>query len=454
MRLVFKKLRTPASTIKVSFNGETYRTYDVNTIKNQGYIEFTEQDCPDLTKLKIQGQFSTIDSIEVNKNILIEGTTEGLLCNYEAEVFNHIHYNCYTYDDNNNNLSDESIDESWPIWVNANNENDVVACEDEGMPSSSNELVPLTTFNPHGIFFIDDTHDTLICPILNYQRYPNGDINGDDYHYYCFIKSNIINNPGAISSEYCVWLKDEISETAEVYKMYKASQSGLCLDVAELSIYAEPNYINLIREVNNIIYFDSINPSDQGYFLRDPNGDIDMRRGSGEMEPASDIITEIQDTISITKNGSYIADEGKAFKNINVDIDLGFKCFYSGAEFFNFPGQNPDMSLQGLSFICNIMISYKYAENLYHQLFPNGRYNNIIGIRYYDPKQNPVEYWYTIVNEYELLSFDCLNGIGTISFLFLEHNPYEGYTENPGIVEVALSSGRVINMYDPAPICQ
>ena len=320
MRLVFKKLRTPASTIKVSFDGETYRTYDVNTIKNQGYIEFTEQDCPDLTKLKIQGQFSTIDSVEVNKNILIEGTTEGLLCNYEAEVFNHIHYNCYTYDDNNNNLPDESIDESWHIWVNANNENDVVACEDEGMPSSSNELVPLTTFNPHGIFFIDDTHDTLICPILSYQRYPNGDINGEDYHYYCFIKSNIINNPGSISSEYCVWLKDEISETAEVYKMYNTSQSGLCLDVAELSIYAEPNYINLIREVNNIIYFDSINPSDQDYFLRDPNGDIDMRRGSGEVEPASDIITEIQEEPTITENGKYYAEDGKAFKSVNVNI--------------------------------------------------------------------------------------------------------------------------------------
>ena len=65
MKLVFTKLETTASEIKVSFDGVNYKPYNVADIKSTGYIPFTEAVCPDLTKVKVQGKLVSIDSVEV-----------------------------------------------------------------------------------------------------------------------------------------------------------------------------------------------------------------------------------------------------------------------------------------------------------------------------------------------------------------------------------------------------
>ena len=51
MKLVFTKLETPATEIKVAFDDVNYKSYNV-----------------DLTKIKIQGKLSTLGSVEVKKN--------------------------------------------------------------------------------------------------------------------------------------------------------------------------------------------------------------------------------------------------------------------------------------------------------------------------------------------------------------------------------------------------
>lgn len=239
MRLVFKKLRTPASTIKVSFDGETYRTYDVNTIKNQGYIEFTEQDCPDLTKLKIQGQFSTIDSVEVNKNILIEGNLEGILCNYEKPIYNEVHYYCFAWDnDNNGEISDEELPISTHTWL-------------KGEIANNRDLY--TTIN--WTLGIPESADDLTIAIM------------DGYGYV----SLLTNDKTKLAA---FWLRNANSEG-----------SG-------------PSYD----------------------FIRYPAGDLIGYEPTSEIESLSDIIVEIQEEPTITKNGKYYADDGKAFKSVNVNI--------------------------------------------------------------------------------------------------------------------------------------
>ena len=237
MRLVFKKLRTPASTIKVSFDGETYRTYDVNTIKNQGYIEFTEQDCPDLTKLKIQGQFSTIDSVEVNKNILIEGNSEGILCNYEKPIYNEVHYYCFAWDNDNN--GEISEDEKY-----------------------------------------------------NFQH---------------------------------AWLKDEIADNME---LYTTETNGIPKSINDLftPIADGYGYISLLNDdKTKLAAFWLRNANSEGGgpsydFIRYPAGDLIGYEPTSEIESLSDIIVEIQEEPTITKNGKYYADDGKAFKSVNVNI--------------------------------------------------------------------------------------------------------------------------------------
>ena len=54
MKLVFTKLETPATEIKVAFDDVNYKSYNVDEIKTNGFISFTEEECPDLTKVKIQ----------------------------------------------------------------------------------------------------------------------------------------------------------------------------------------------------------------------------------------------------------------------------------------------------------------------------------------------------------------------------------------------------------------
>ena len=236
MRLVFKKLRTPASTIKVSFDGETYRTYDVNTIKNQGYIEFTEQDCPDLTKLKIQGQFSTIDSVEVNKNILIEGNSEGILYNYEKPVYNEVHYYCFAYDNDNNDEISEDEKHNAHIWLKGEiaDNMELYTTDEPGIPKSINDL-----FTP----------------------------SNDGYGYV-----SLLNNDKTKLAVF--WLRN-------------ANLEG-----------NEPSYD----------------------FIRYPAGDLIEYEPTSEIESLSDIIVEIQEEPTITENGKYYAEDGKAFKSVNVNI--------------------------------------------------------------------------------------------------------------------------------------
>lgn len=241
MRLVFKKLRTPASTIKVSFDGETYITYDVATIKSQGYIEFSESDCPDLTKIKIQGQFATLDSVEVNKNVLIEGNSEGILCNYERPVYNKVHYYCFAYDnDNNGEISDEELPISAHAWLKgeiANNMDMYTTINwTPGIPESADDL---TLIKENGYGFI-----SLFA--------------GDDrtkLSYY--------------------WL----------------------IDGLPIPDNYEPEYS----------------------FIRYPAGDLIGYEPTSEIESTSDIIVEIQEEPIITKNGKYYAEDGKAFKSININ---------------------------------------------------------------------------------------------------------------------------------------
>lgn len=69
MKLLFTKLETPSSEIKVTFDGVNYQTYNVDELKSIGYIEFTEDDCPDLTKIKVQGKFTTLSNLNAFINI-------------------------------------------------------------------------------------------------------------------------------------------------------------------------------------------------------------------------------------------------------------------------------------------------------------------------------------------------------------------------------------------------
>ena len=100
MKLVFTKLETPATEIKVAFDDVNYKSYNVDEIKTNGFISFTEEECPDLTKVKIQGKFSTLGSVEVKKTVELErGEGEaGISYTYEKDVFEEreVTYYCFT----------------------------------------------------------------------------------------------------------------------------------------------------------------------------------------------------------------------------------------------------------------------------------------------------------------------------------------------------------------------
>lgn len=70
MKMTFNKLITPSSTIEVSFDGGlTYTTYDVESCKTNGIV-FTEEMCPDLTKISIKGKFKSFsDTVDVVKQL-------------------------------------------------------------------------------------------------------------------------------------------------------------------------------------------------------------------------------------------------------------------------------------------------------------------------------------------------------------------------------------------------
>ena len=54
MKLILKTLVTSADTIQVSFDGVSYKSYDVENAKKNGIL-FTSDNCPDLTKISIKG---------------------------------------------------------------------------------------------------------------------------------------------------------------------------------------------------------------------------------------------------------------------------------------------------------------------------------------------------------------------------------------------------------------
>ena len=85
MKLVFTKLETPATEIKAAFDDVNYKSYNVDEIKTNGFISFTEEECPDLSKVKIQGKFSTLGSVEVKKAVALERGKGGAGISYTYE---------------------------------------------------------------------------------------------------------------------------------------------------------------------------------------------------------------------------------------------------------------------------------------------------------------------------------------------------------------------------------
>ena len=78
MKLLFDKLKTSDGIVRVSFDGEvTWNEYNVSEVKDTG-ITFTEDDCPDLTKIRIAGAITKISDIKthiVNESISQDLTT-------------------------------------------------------------------------------------------------------------------------------------------------------------------------------------------------------------------------------------------------------------------------------------------------------------------------------------------------------------------------------------------
>lgn len=66
MKLYFKVLNINDSKFKVSFDdGISWRTINVEDLGEDKVLEFSEDDCPDLTKIKIRGRFKTFKDIDV-----------------------------------------------------------------------------------------------------------------------------------------------------------------------------------------------------------------------------------------------------------------------------------------------------------------------------------------------------------------------------------------------------
>ena len=152
MKLVFTKLETPATEIKVAFDGVNYKSYNVDEIKSTGYISFTEKECPDLTKVKIQGKFSTLGSVEVNKAVELErgeGGESGISCTFEKDIFEEREvtttYYCFLFDGNGDGqiTEDDKSDFSWApkFWVEGGlSENAKLYRCYEDAPNSINDL--------------------------------------------------------------------------------------------------------------------------------------------------------------------------------------------------------------------------------------------------------------------------------------------------------------------------
>lgn len=70
MKLVFNEITTPGTSIDVSFDGgKTWLNYDVEQLRqNNNEIHFTEEQCPDLTQIKIKGRFKTYSDVDVLYN--------------------------------------------------------------------------------------------------------------------------------------------------------------------------------------------------------------------------------------------------------------------------------------------------------------------------------------------------------------------------------------------------
>lgn len=68
MILRFNKLETKSEFLKISFDGMKFDEYLVSALKANG-LEFTAEQCPDITKIVIKGAISELnsDTIDVKK---------------------------------------------------------------------------------------------------------------------------------------------------------------------------------------------------------------------------------------------------------------------------------------------------------------------------------------------------------------------------------------------------
>ena len=83
MKLIFDKLRTSDGIVKVSFNnGNSWSQYNVSDVIDTG-ITFTEEDCPDLTKIRIAGAITQISDIKTH--IMNEAISQDLTTDEKIE---------------------------------------------------------------------------------------------------------------------------------------------------------------------------------------------------------------------------------------------------------------------------------------------------------------------------------------------------------------------------------
>lgn len=82
MILRFNKLETKSEFLKISFDGMKFDEYLVSALKANG-LEFTAEQCPDITKIVIKGAISELnsDTIDVKKYIEIEGIESDISVN-------------------------------------------------------------------------------------------------------------------------------------------------------------------------------------------------------------------------------------------------------------------------------------------------------------------------------------------------------------------------------------
>ena len=67
MKIIFTKLETASEVLKISFDGgETWEDHLTKDVKADGFISFTQEQCPDLTKIRIRGKFKTSKNLEIS----------------------------------------------------------------------------------------------------------------------------------------------------------------------------------------------------------------------------------------------------------------------------------------------------------------------------------------------------------------------------------------------------